>query len=581
MGLGRYLPVSDLRGYSFAGASKDLTSAVTMIFMAVPQGVAYALIAGLPPAMGLYAATFPAIVGSIFRSSRHVVVGPTNAISLLVGGALAAGLDVDPVAAGVTLAVMVGVIQLGAGVLGLGALVDFISSPVVLGYITGAAILIGVGQLPNLTATEGARGTLVHRIGAWVGGLDEANLVAVAVGLGTALVIVVLRKVDRRLPGAIIAMGLATLVSYVLGLGEGGLMRVKDLSPVPVGLPPLSIPDLGLARALLPFAIAASVLSLVESSAVARAIAGKSGQRLDSAAEFAGQGLSNIVSGFCTGYPVSGSLSRSALNYRVGAASRLAGVYSGLMMIAVLLFLGPLVNETPIASLAGLLVIIAWDLVDRERIRATFRAGFADGITFLATLLGTWSLSLDKAIYLGVAISIVLLLRQARLLESKEVRVAEDGHLHEVGPWADDGGEEAVPSPVRIVQLEGRLFFGVEGELRSSLDDFTRDPSVRVLVVRLKRTQGMDITVANVFRELAEQLADQGRALVLAGVPKATYAVLERTGVVDTVGRSNVFPARARWFESLGAAVEHAQALAGADGPGVNADGARRPPVTS
>ena len=561
---GGFLPFTDLATYSGSDLRQDALAALTVVFMAVPQGIAYAMIAGLPPATGLYAAAVPAVIGSLFRSSRHVVSGPTNALSLLVGGALAVHLGADPVVVAVTLALMVGVLQVLAGALGLGALVDFISRPVVLGYITGAAVLIGVGQLENLTGTQGVRGHLLYRLGTWARGLDAANGVTLALGLGTAALIVILRRVNRRLPGAIIAMGVATLLSWALDLPRFGVMRVLDMHPVPVGLPPLSVPDLSLMQGLLPIAVAATVLSLVEANAVARAIAAHTGQRLHSGAEFAGQGLANLAAAFTSGYPVSGSLSRSALNHRAGAASRLAGVMSGVAILLVLLVLGPLVNETPIASLAGLLMVVAWDLVDRPQIRSTLRSGWSDRLTFLATVLGTWLLSLDQAIYLGVGLSLVFLLRQVRLLGVRELEVDVKGGLHEVGPLADSQEDlHRHQGAVRVLQLEGRLFFGVEGDLSNLLDGVLREPQVRALVLRLKRTQGMDVTVARVILEHAQQMRSQGRHVLLAGVPGATLRLLERVGVVAELGAAQVFEERADWTQSLGAAYRRALVLVG------------------
>jgi SulP family sulfate permease len=560
--LAGYLPFTDLARLTGPELRRDLVAALTVTFLAVPQGIAYAMIAGLPPAMGLYAAALPALVGSLLRSSRHVISGPTNALSLLVGGALAAAAGADPVVTAATLALMVGVLQVGAGLLGLGALVDFISAPVVLGYITGAAVLIGVGQLDNLTETAVVHGHLLARLGAWAQGLGEANHVSVALGLGTAALIVALRRADRRLPGAIIAMAVATAASWALELPARGVTRVMDVHPVPVGLPPLSLPDLGLLQALLPVAVAATVLSLVESNAVARAIAAHTGQRIHSGAEFTGQGVANLVAAFSSGYPVSGSLSRSALNHRAGAASRLAGVLSGAAMVGVLMVLGPLVNETPIASLAGLLLVVAWDLVDRPQIKLTLRSGWSDRLTFLATVAGTWALPLDEAIYLGVGLSLIFLLRQVRLLGVRELEVDVKGGLHEVGPLADaEEDQHRHESAVRVLQLEGRLFFGVESSLRDVLDGVLRDTSVRALVLRLKRTQGMDVTVARVLQEHAEQMRSEGRYLILAGVPTPTLRVLERVGLVDELGKAQVFEEQARWAHSLGAAYRRAVEL--------------------
>ncbi len=538
---------------------EDLSAALTVLFLTVPQALAYATIAGLPPAMGLYAAAIPTIVASIFRSSSHVVAGPSNALSLLVGEGIAVAAGVDPVLAAITLAAMVGLGQVAAGALRLGAIVDFVSRPVVLGYITGAGVLIGVGQLPNLTATEGARGDVLHRLAFWIEGLGGTSLVAVAVGLLSAAAVVALRRVDKRWPGAIVVLSVATLVTWLFDLRGMGLHTVGDAHPVPMGLPPSTWPDRSLLGVLSPLAGAAMVLSLIESAAVARSIAARTGERLNISREFVGQGLGNVAAGLTGGYPISGSLSRSAVNELAGARSRWAGVYTGLMTLSALLFLGPAIDFTPTASLAGLLLVIAWDLVDRPRIRECLRSTPADKITFLVTVLGTWSLRLDYAIYVGVALSMVMFLRQARLVTVSELRVDEHGGLHEV-TGVDD------PAPwfqhVRIANIEGRLFFAVEAQLRDALDDFLQDQELQTLVLRLKRTQGMDVTVAAVLRETAARLAERGGHLVLAGFSARQMRVLRETGALAIIGEDQVFPSEGRWFAAFRAALEAAAELA-------------------
>ena len=556
----RHLPFTDLGQVRPRDLAGDLTAALVSTFMAVPQGIAYAVIAGMPPAMGLYAAAIPTIVGSLLRSSRHVITGPTNAVSLLVGGGVALLTGADPLMIGVTLAVMVGVLQTCAGALRLGTVVDYISNPVVLGYITGAGMLIGLGQLPNVTGTPSAQGHLVEKLFLWVQSLGQTSHMAVAMALGTAALILALRKVHRMIPGALIAMAVATALSMVFDLNAAGLAVISDLSPVPAGLSPLTVPDLSLLPTLLPLAVAVTVLSLVESSSVARAIASKTGQRLDTSAEFTGQGIANIVAGFVGAYPTSGSLSRSALNEQTGAKTRLSGVFAGLLMILVLLLFGPVVNHTPIASLAGLLLIVAVDLVDLRKIKLTMKGQFGDKLAFVATMLGTWLLPLDKAIYLGVAISLVLFLRRARLLVIKELAMDEEGRLQEVEGKREHMHFERCDS-VHILNVEGRLFFGVTGELQTALDDVIRETEADVIVLRLKRTQGMDVTIASVLESAAKRLQAQKRHLVLAGVRQDTMAILERTGIAQTIGEDKIFTSRDRWFESMRHAIGHACAL--------------------
>lgn len=542
---------------------KDAIAAVAVLFLAVPQGLAYATIAHLPPVMGLYAAALPTVVGAIFRSSRHVISAPSNAVSLLVGAAVVSKIEADPVQMAVTLALMVGLFQAAAGLLRLGALVDYISSSVVLGYITGAGVLIGAGQLYNVTGTHGPRGHLQVTLMGWLGTLGQADLLAVSMALAAAALVLSLRWLNQRLPfrlpTATVAMTGALLAVVTFDLDARGLSVIADLAPIERGLPAPALPTLGGFWKLLPIAVAVTVLSLVESSAVARSIATKTGQRLDASTEFFGQGLANVTAAIFGGYPVSGSLARSALNERAGAKSRMAGVFTGLLMVGVLLVVGPLLDRTPIAALAGLLLVVAYDLIDPVRIRQTLRASPGDAVAFVVTLLGTWLLSLDLAIYLGVGVSLVLHLRKARLLAVRDLGVNEDGQLVERSFGTGIGGCPCI----RILHIEGRLFFAASGELQAVLDDALRAEALSVLIVRLKRAPGLDASTAAVFASAAETARLNGRHLLLVGMGPEAMQVLERSEAAKSIGAKNLFPTEARWFAALDAARMRALELVG------------------
>lgn len=572
----RLFPFLDLRAWRPRDLGPDLTAAAVVTVLSIPQGLAYAMIAGLPPVVGLYASIWPAVVGGLFRSSRHVVAGPTNALSLLVGtavGAVALSSGDSPTSLALTLAFLVGGLQLAAGVLRLGALADYISNAVVLGYVSGAGALIGLGQLGNLTGTRMDGRNPFVQVPNWLGGLGATNPWALGVGLGTTAVILALRAVDRRIPGALVAMLAALGASLALDLPAHGVKVIADLAPVPARLPPLTLPSLVWADLdrLVPAAVAITVLSLVESSSVARAIAAQSGDRVDPSVEFSGQGLANLAAAFTGGYPVSGSLGRSMANFRTGARTRLAGILGGLLVLVVVLFAGPAVDHTPIASLAGLLLILAWDLVDWARIRIVFRSGIGDIAAFVVTLLGSWLLDLDKAIYLGVAISVVLFLRRARLLTVVELAVDHDLHLREVRTDVSSDDDELLPPSedyrrcptVRVLHVEGSLFFGAASELQQALDAAAADPEVRVLVLRLKRCQGLDITTAEVLRATAEQLRAGGRHLLLVGMRPKVMERMEALGLTEVVGRDRVFPTQPGWFAAMDRALARAVELAG------------------
>lgn len=537
-------------------------AAVLVTVLSIPQGLAYAMMAGLPPAVGLYASMLPAILGGLFRSSRHVVAGPTNALSLLVGGALAvvaAKTGAAPVELALTLALLVGVIQLAAGVLRLGSLVDYISDPVVLGYITGAGVLIGVGQLPHLTGVPVHGESEIGRLVSWFGTLGDAHPIPVALGLGTTAGIVLLRWLSPRIPGALVAMGVGIAVSMIFDLPGRGVTTIGDLAPVPASLPPFGLPPVDNVRALLPSAVAVAVLSLVESSAVARALAGRTGDRVDASVEFAGQGLANLVSAVSGGYPVSGSLGRSMANWRAGARTRLAGMLGGVFVLLVVLLAGPIVDYTPTSSLAGLLLVLAWDLVDRSRIVLTLKSGIGDVAAFLATLVGAWTLELDQAIYLGVGLSVVMFLRRARQLTVRELVVDGAGRLREA-TTAIASEDDELPEPeegydvcpqIRILHVEGSLFFGAAGELGAALDTALADPEIAVLVVRLKRCQGLDVTTAEILRAAALRMRQEGRHLVLVGMRPPVMERMRALGLVEVVGEAQVFPTQPGWFVAM------------------------------
>jgi SulP family sulfate permease len=558
------------RGFDAKYVLSEVLGAGTITLMGVPQAIAYALIAGLPPVAGLYAAALPAVLGSAFRSSSQVVVGPTNALSLLVGGALlAAGLANDPDQAwssAIALALMVGVFQVIAGVLRLGSIVDYISRAVVLGYITGAGLLIGFGQLGNITNTPMERGDVLSRFQSWLGGLQGADVRTIGLALGTAACLLLMRRFTPRIPGTVVVLGGGILASWALDFRAMGIQVAGDLAPVPQGLPPLTLPsaDTELWTTLLPAAFAATVLSLVESSSVARSIAAQTGEKLDMNKEFVGTGLANVAAGFTGGYPVSGSLARSSIAFRVGA-HRLGAMLSGVFVVLVLLVLGPVVDLTPIASLAGLLLVVAADLVDFDAIRQVMRSLLGDRLAFLATLAGTWTLPLDAAIYLGVALSIILFLRRVRHLKVREL-VIRDGKFREAND-ADSAVSGPVPENdrdgrcrnIRVLHVEGNLFFGAASELQEALDDSVRDPAIHAVVVRLKRARGMDYTTAGVLIAARERMEARGRHLILAGMTPRTMMLFDELGVSEAFGPDALFPTRSEWFVAMEAALREAR----------------------
>ena len=484
----------------------------------------------------------------------------------------------DPVSAALTLAVMVGLMQVAAGVLRLGTVVDYISSPVVLGYISGAGVLIGVGQLHNITATSGPKGGMITTLEGWLAsGVTQADPMSVGVAAATVLLMLLMARFTPKIPGAVAVMVAAISASIGFSLEARGLAVISDIAPVPAGLPPLTLPDPGLVMELLPAAVACTVLSLVESSAIARAVASRTGQRLSASREFFGQGMANVAAAFFGGYPISGSLSRSALNEQLGAKTRWAGVIAGVLMLLVLLVVGPIFNHTPIAALAGLLLVVAWNLIDVEKIKRTIRTRPADGAAFVVTFIAALLIPLNQAIYLGVGISLVLFLQRARMISVMEMAIGPRGRLRTMSDDELPEGFSRCPR-IRILHVEGVLFFGAAGELQAALDEAAE--GVSVLVVRLKRTQGIDVTTIDALEAVATAMARRGQHLVPPGVTqcrqqalplltgqRAALALLGRRGLTAQL-RGQLVPGQGvACAENVGA-LEHIAQLSDVAGPG-------------
>lgn len=563
-GLLRRLPLWDLSDYKPRWLLADLSAALALTFLVVPQGVAYALIAGLPPAMGLYAAGIPVVIGSIVRSSRHAITGPTNAVSLLVSSMFLGMVDADPIVKATTLAFLVGLVQLGAGVLRLGALIDYLSKPVLLGFVTGAGLLIGAGQLHNATNTPRPEGhNFFEKLMHWASDLPDAQLISIAIAVACVVLVVALRRIDRRIPGATVVMIAATALSMIFDWRGAGLRTVADIAPVPKGLPPLTLPDLSQTAELLPLAAATAMLSLVETSAVSRSIASRTGHRVDVTFEFIGEGLANLAAAFCSGYPTAGSLSRSSLNEAAGAKTRLAGILHGLLVLVVLASLGPLVNHTPIACLAGILFVVAWRLIEFHDIRRTLGSHWGDRLTFLVTLAATWFLHLDQAIYLGVVLSLVMFLRQERMLSARDLVFDSDGRLRDVAFEPRHDPRLSVCQAIHMVNLEGPMFFGAASELSSVLSEIILHRQTQVLILRLKRTDDIDVTTALMLEEVALRMREQGRQLILVGMRDEAMKILDGTGVAREIGPENLFPSQPRWYAAMEDAMRRGLDLVG------------------
>jgi SulP family sulfate permease len=524
---------------------QDLLAGLTNAVVVLPQGVAFAMIAGLPPEYGLYTAIVTPIIAALFGSSRHLISGPTTAISIVVFSTVSP--FAEPGTAAflgyvLTLTFIAGVFQLALGIARLGALVNFVSHSVVVGFTAGAAILIATSQMKHFLGVGVPLGESF--LNTWIDlarKAAEINPYVVAVA-GVTLIAAVLFKVLRpRWPGMLLAMIAGSVVSLLLGGESHGVRLVGSL---PAHLPPLSSPDFSLAtiRQLGPGALAVAMLGLIEAVSIARAIATRSHQRIDGNQEFIGQGLSNIIGSFFSAYAGSGSFTRSGINYQAGARTPLAAIFAALGLALILLLIAPLTAYLPIPAMAGLILLVAYNLIDFHHIRGILRTSRADAAVLVTTFLSTLFIELEFAIYLGVILSLVLYLN--RTAHPRVVTRVPDPDQ----PKRRFVTSDTLPGcpQLRIVRIDGSLFFGAVNHVQEALHKMNEAaPDQRHVLLICHGVNFVDVAGAEMLVQEARRLRAEGGDLYLCGLKKGVREPLARGGHLDAIGLDHVFDSKA------------------------------------
>lgn len=406
---------------------QDLLVGLSGAILALPQSIAYALIAGLPAEYGLYAAIVPVIIACLWGSSWHLICGPTAAISIVLYASvspLAVSGSSDYISLILLLTFLAGAFQLVLGLVRFGALVNFVSHSVVLGFTLGAAVVIALGQLPNLLGIDlASQATALKTLQDLLSHAGEIDLPALTLGLATLLLGLLLKLWRPRWPSLLISLLLVSLVAWLLPQWFGQVARVPAFSGQLPPLSPLPLLDFELILRLLPSAVAVGMLGLVTSLSIARSLASRSEQMIDANQEIRAQGLSNMVGSVFSGYLSSGSFTRSGLSYDAGARSPLAGVFSALWVALFAVTGAGLIAHLPIPAMAGSILLICWGLIDVRGIRALFRVSRAEFLVMALTAMATLLLELQTAIYAGVLASLFFYLKrtsQPRVLQSRE-----------------------------------------------------------------------------------------------------------------------------------------------------------------
>jgi sulfate permease, SulP family len=555
---------------------KDLIAGMTVAAIAVPQAMAYALIAGIDPRFGLYTAIVMTALGSIFGSSSHLINGPTNAISLVVFSAIAllhANTKDQAYEAVFLLTMMVGTIQIAIALFKLGDLTRYISESVVLGFMAGAGCLIALSQVGNLLGLQqqgSGNHHLLYRLWLTLTEGGPINFRALFIGVLTVVLVISLRQVTRkyRLPRVDMLLALAAVGALAAGAGwsvpdHEGKALVAVVGPIPPGLPGFHFPPIELSwlREMAGSAAAIAVLGLLEAVAIAKTIAIQTREVLDLNRQCLAEGLANFFGGMFRCMPGSGSLTRSAINFQAGAVSRWSGVFAAGAVALVVVLLAPLAHTIPKASLGGILLVTAAGLFDRKRLSYALRASRYDASLVLVTAGAALFISVEFSILIGTALSILLYVPRAARLQATELTMGPDRVVR------DRLSTDPPCNRLVLFDLEGELFFGAAPDLDRCLEGLKKKlkEGPRIVVLRLKRTRNPDVVCMERLEQFLKEMQKQKVTILLCGVRADFFQAMNNLRFQDWLPADCVFVENSPGDYSTLAAVRRAYELLAAD----------------
>lgn len=521
----------------------DFMAGLTGLVLVLPQAVAYAFIAGLPPEYGIYTAIVSCSVAALFGSSWHLVSGPTAALAIVVMSVINGLGEHTPeqyIALMISLTLLTGLIQLALGVFRLGTLVNFISHTVVIGFTAGAAVLIAASQLKHLMGVELGSGlslwqTLEQLWAQW----GAVNLIAVQAGVITILVAVVVRRINRRLPHLLLGMAVGSLACFLLD-SDGS--RVGYVGALPGQLPVPSLPEFSFAslKSLASGALAVALLGLIEAVSIARAVAVRSQQHIHGNQELIGQGMSNLVGSFFSCFASTGSFTRSGANYDAGARTPLATVFASAMLALVVVLAPAITERLPLSVMAGSILLISWNLIDFGSIRHILSSSRSEAAILLVTLFSTLLVELEFAIYIGVLLSLAIYLRrtsQPRIVRVAPLQQTERRHMRNIQRY----NLEECPQ-LKIIRVDGSLFFGAVDHVQQQIRQLTAPGSgVRHILLVGKGINFIDVAGVEMLHQEINRLERLGGKLMISSLKGTVMDELERTGALKSLGEDHFY----------------------------------------
>ena len=525
----------------------DFFAGLTGAIIVLPQSVAFATIAGMPPEYGLYTAMVVPIIAALFGSSFHLVSGPTTAISIVVFAAVskyAAPGSEEFVALALTLTFLAGVYQLVFGLAKFGLLVNFVSHNVVIGFTAGAALLIASSQIPYILGIHIPRGE--GFINTWIdlySGVGEFNIYLLIVGLGTLVSAIIIKLVRPKFPYLLIGMFVGGFLAFYL---SNFTDSIETVGVMPAYFPPLSSPNFSLnsLKSLAPEAFAIALLGLIEASSIGRSIATKSNQRINPSQEFIGQGASNIVGSFFSGYASSGSFTRTGVNFESGARTPLSAILAALFLMVIVLLVGPLISYLPYAAMAGIILIVAYNLIDFQSIKKTFTYSRSESVIFTATFLSTLLFELEFAIYLGVLLSLMLFIAKT---SAPEVHTLAFGSPpgEDIRKLQSIRKTPLVQCPqLKIIRIDMSIYFGSINHIQKQISQIVDNQRIYHILIVASGVNFIDLAgIEGLLIEHRRLKALNGN-LYLVDVKSSTYEFMEKVNFVNEIGRENFFESK-------------------------------------